>query len=257
MKPNWKFKAAAAAIAAALQAGAAAAGVAPAYMIVDLASGATTYENGVREDYTNDVYKTAKMVFRLVPAGTYAVQDGTRQATIGCNCYVGIYEVTVGQFSLMLNPDAVVPATPANMMPKTGIGYNALRGTSNAADAPAAGSPIGKLSALALGEGVSWHLDLPTEAMWEVAARAMPAGDSSRATWQWFFGESDSALDNYAWHVGNAGGTVHAAGLKLPNNWGFYDMYGNAAEWCRDQRGRQRYWHKHEPIHTWRLLRQR
>ena len=26
----------------------------------------------------------------------------------------------------------------------------------------------------------------------------------------------------------------HAVGGKQPNDWGFYDMYGNYHEWCRD-----------------------
>ena len=38
-------------------------------MVVDLATGSSTCETGVPTDYTNDVYKTTKMVFRKVPAG--------------------------------------------------------------------------------------------------------------------------------------------------------------------------------------------
>lgn len=30
------------------------------------------------------------------------------------------------------------------------------------------------------------------------------------------------------------GGKIHEVDRKLPNRWGFYDMLGNAKEWCRD-----------------------
>ena len=164
------------------------------YMVVDLATGSSTCETGVPADYTNDVYKTTKMVFRKVPAGTYAVQDGNVQATMTNDYYVGVYEVTAGQYKLMQDPETSVPATEANMKPKANVSYNTLRGTRDAAAEPTAASPLGKLTALVRAAGGSGLFDLPTEAMWEVAARAMPANDTSHDTWSWFFGTSASAL---------------------------------------------------------------
>jgi formylglycine-generating enzyme required for sulfatase activity len=66
---------------------------------------------------------------------------------------------------------------------------------------------------------------LPTEAQWEYACRA------STET-RWYFGENENDLKNYAWF--NIGSTKHEVGLKLPNNWGLYDMHGNIFEWCWD-----------------------
>lgn len=68
---------------------------------------------------------------------------------------------------------------------------------------------------------------LPTEAEWEYAARA---GTSTRFS----FGDSNGTLDQYGWHSGNAGGSPHPVGQKLPGPTGLYDMHGNVAEWCSD-----------------------
>lgn len=72
---------------------------------------------------------------------------------------------------------------------------------------------------------------LPTEAEWEYAARA---GSNS----QYSFGNSDSALPQYAWY-GNEGygGRTSPVRYKKPNAWGLYDMHGNVWEWVQDWYG--------------------
>ena len=72
--------------------------------------------------------------------------------------------------------------------------------------------------------------DLPTEAEWEVAARAGTATP-------WFFGDSESDLGAYAWFEGNSGDVPHPVGGKLPNPWGLHDVYGNVWEWVADMSG--------------------
>jgi serine/threonine protein kinase/formylglycine-generating enzyme required for sulfatase activity len=68
---------------------------------------------------------------------------------------------------------------------------------------------------------------LPTEAEWEYAARA--GAVTSR-----FFGESEEMLGAYAWYAKTTGsdGTRPVGQLK-PNDWGLFDVYGNAAVWCQ------------------------
>jgi formylglycine-generating enzyme required for sulfatase activity len=74
-------------------------------------------------------------------------------------------------------------------------------------------------------EGVEYRL--PTEAEWEYACRAGDLGPFK-------LGADDSALQQYAWFARHDGRNTKAVGLKMPNSFGLFDMYGNANEWCRD-----------------------
>jgi len=69
---------------------------------------------------------------------------------------------------------------------------------------------------------------LPTEAEWEYACRASTTAE------RYFGPGGEPALRKHAWYAANASKATHPVGLKKPNGWGLYDLYGNVAEWCND-----------------------
>lgn len=65
---------------------------------------------------------------------------------------------------------------------------------------------------------------LPTEAEWELAAKAGQLYNYS--------GSDDP--EDIAWFRDNSGGKIHNPATKSPNGFGIFDMTGNVAEWCWD-----------------------
>ena len=73
---------------------------------------------------------------------------------------------------------------------------------------------------------------LPTLAEWEFAARAGSGDDRVYEGYK---------VDDVAWHAGNSQGRLQPVGLKKPNAWGLYDMFGNVWERTRESYARSKY----------------
>ena len=69
---------------------------------------------------------------------------------------------------------------------------------------------------------------LPSEAEWEFACRSGTV--TSR-----YYGATDRLLNSYAYFQGNASDRAWPAGSLKPNDFGLFDMLGNAMEWCHNR----------------------
>jgi len=81
---------------------------------------------------------------------------------------------------------------------------------------------------------------LPTGAEWEYAARAgtkttVYTGDIVDTGQGEYTCYDESHLSPIAWYCLNAGPSTHPVGQKQPNDWGLYDVIGNASEWTQSE----------------------
>lgn len=251
----------------------------PPYMIVDLQDnpGETRYypsAEAIPLGITNDLYKTTRLAFRLVPASAvqwrmgapttevgqkydnlnYASRETPHLVTFTNDYYMGVYPVTQRQhrFFWSVNPSTATNNWPATeTYPVETVLWADLRGWHMSSDSsnpgsnykgdwPTDGHQLSWKSALNTARNVTKipSLDLPTEAMWEYACRA----GTSTATYAGNLtvsssdaSASDPVLDEIAWYSANSGGVTHPVGLKKPNGWGFYDMLGNVGEFVLDE----------------------
>ena len=217
-----------------------------AYMIVDVSSGASSTVYPVRyaadavdsREFNKDLYKTTRVVFKRLPAGSFWMGTGVVNASKDRNGNVAPAEGVLRQY-VQLTEDfylALFETTEAQY-------YQVCGGTASTAKTPKTtvfcGATIDavistfydRLSARATcrGELVS-GFSLPTEAQWEYACRAGTL--SSVYTGVNINTQADA--NSIRAKLCASSGSVLSVGSFAPNPWGFYDMYGNVCEWCSD-----------------------
>ena len=227
------------------------------YMIVDLVTGAVTYE-GIfvpnakfasftgqelsNARYNTDKYKTTHMVLRKIPKGTYKAKRGTRTFkswTTDKDYYIGIFCWTTAQYGHVIkrtNGQDATPWSDFSLKSRRWTPYQ-IRGNTvpsgKVATYPSADAAINarKWRPLELlNAKTGMNFDVPTELMLEIACRA-----GTETTYFW--GDDASLAPQYVVYGirGRAIDSQYAdpPGTKKPNNWGLYDMVGNEWQWCR------------------------
>ena len=240
------------------------------YMVIDLSGGPfassypVSYLTSVPSGGWTDVYKSTKLVLRLIPKGTFTMgspsgelgresNETQHQVTLTKDCYIGVFEVTQRQWELVMGnkPSYFNNPTYYQTRPVETVSYYEIRENPNdSAIEPNwpqssqvhADSFMGKLRAK---KGLT-TLDLPTESQWEYACRAgtttaLNSGYNLTSTGQ------DPRMDEVGRYYYNGGssysqGCAPSAGTAtvgsyLANQWGLYDMHGNVWEWCLDWYG--------------------
>lgn len=241
----------------------------PAYLAIDLSGGPTAVRWPVETFDTppsggwGDEYRTEKLVLHRIPAGSFRMgvragdfpgaETDLREATIGRDFYIGVFEVTQRQWELAMGPR---PSCFSNdnayaTRPVESVSYADIRGAHAGLRWPDTrlvdeASFLGRLR----GKTGLAEFDLPTETQWEYACRAgsetalntgedlyelphcleMEISGRYGGNSGWFDGcEADPAFTANEANAGTA-----KAGDYPANAWGLYDMHGNVAEWCLD-----------------------
>ena len=271
----------------------------PDYMVVDVSNSATPNTQDARCRYypsvdflpgsvpgqvgavTNNLnYKTSFLVMRKIYAkGVTCIlgstpketrrssNEKTRQVTMTSNYYIGIFELTQGQWAEVVptrpNPSYYANLTYRAARPVEQICYNDIRcadctvatsGTGNDAmgpdtlggiypDPPYTGSFLDRLRGRT---GVDF--DLPSETQWEFACRAghgdgkygngtailnSNTEDANLAP-QTRYKYNGGDVLNPGTNVDTTKGTV-TVGSCVPNDWGLYEMLANVMELCLDK----------------------
>ena len=216
---------------------------------------APDYKEGTQE--WKDEYKTTKMALRLIQPHSNVVGTKASDLWFGERCtngewnvqrqvklthpyYIGIFECTREQ-SYMFGFDNNRPYSENDMHPRK-KSYNNLRGSfDEGINWPKTGSKVSDTSVIGCLRQRSGdnNFDLPTDAEWELAARA---GCNTPLNSGYDYQEDNNTnRETYIYPIAqciysvtepksNGDSQLQIVGLKQPNRWGLYDCHGNTYE---------------------------
>ena len=217
-------------------------------------------------EMTLQLGKGVTMKLALIPAGkflmgspkTEAGRDGDegpqRQVTISRPFYIGLTEVTRGQFAAFASDSGykttaekegwVYAFDGKTLTTLTGASWRKV-GFEQADTHPVVCVNWDDATAFTawLGRKARRTVSLPTDAQWEYACRAGTAtvyqwGDDPDHGKGWCNVADATAKQKFTWWktFSWADGHVFTAPVASykPNAWGLHDMHGNVMEWCRD-----------------------
>ena len=198
------------------------------------------YVDKVPGDITDRRYKVDNLVMRKVPAAGVTFRMGKSgyipysTVSFTADYYLAVYEFTKGQMSKASLPDRNYSVADEDaVLPYSGYTHIALRGSSSgyfytSTNPAKSGNNVGAGSYIdTLRNKYHMLFDLPSRAEWEYAGRAGIPPETFSKAW----------LLERAWVWDNCEGVVQPVGLKMSNNWGFYDMIGNLVEVTLDIEG--------------------
>lgn len=163
------------------------------------------------------------------PADRLRSEGPRHRVRITSPFYLGVYEVTRGEYLRLMPAPPSAPTPPGAKTPPPTAAHAAAESAALPIDMVSwldAQEFCRRLSELPEERAAGRVYRLPTEAEWEYACRAGSVGR--------FSGTDEASLRSLAWYRQNAGELPHRVGAKLPNAWGLYDLQGNAQEWCLD-----------------------
>lgn len=222
------------------------------YLVFNLETGVSRYSEQP-PDITNDLCRTTELWLRLIQAGTFTMGSKSDElgawkdhdmtphpVTITKDYYIGIFEITQKQWLMFEaeNPSCYL----GDCRPVDRVSFKLIRGDSKDKGAgwPRAGYAVDDSSFLGkLRQKTGMLFDLPTDAEWEYACRAVTETslnsgknllrtmrDPNMAEVGRYYSNRSDGKGGFAEHT--------KVGCYMPNSWGLYDMHGNVSEWCLD-----------------------
>ena len=245
----------------------------PAYMIIDLTTGAKTYTYDWSDTTwcNTDEYKSDKMAFKHIPAGTFGMgyigtlpsstDQTNHQVRLTQDYWLGVHEVTQTQWNKLMGtwPSYFSNVTDRAYRPVENITLTQIRGAWNVARFACPDTSF--IGILAARSGLT--MDIPTEAQFEYAQRAGVTvnyymGITSMITAQSYIRFRENAggynYDSYQKldlrNLTIAEGGTADVGHYPPNAWGLYDMAGNLWEVVYDKGGYKDTTAQIDPVHV-------